>query len=102
MSDIPAMGQYGPLYLPIMAVLVRTPPFEAIKLPEDDSKQWEHLLSQENGPGQSDFATLSLHSILLRSRSVSITSFARKIAQKGNLALGPRKPTITKMNDLGL
>ena len=29
-------------------------PFEPISMNQDDSKQWEHLLSQENGPSWSD------------------------------------------------
>ena len=37
-------------HLPNMAILVHTPPFEPILMNQDDSKQWEHLLSQENGP----------------------------------------------------
>ena len=32
-------------------------------MPQDDSKQWEHLQSQENGPSWSDLAPLNLHSI---------------------------------------
>ena len=37
---------------------------------QDDSKQWEHLLSQENDPSWSDLAPLNLHSISSRSRVI--------------------------------
>ena len=67
MYHIPAMGQFAPPYLPNMAIWACTPPYEAISMPEDDSKQWEHLLSQENDPSWSDFAPLHLYSISLRS-----------------------------------
>ena len=62
------MGRYGPLCLPIMEGLVRTQPFEAISMPQDDSKQWEHLLSQENDPSWADLAQLNLHLISKRSQ----------------------------------
>ena len=48
--------------MPNKAVLVGTPSHE----PQDDSKQWEHLLSREN-----DLAPINLHSISIRSRIVS-------------------------------
>ena len=69
-------------------------------MPQDDSKQWEHLLRQENDPSWSDPAHLNLHSISLRSRSISATSSTRSSYQKRQL--GPRKLTSTKMDDLGL
>ena len=50
-------------------------------MPQDDSKQWEHLLSQENDHSWSDVAPLDLHSISLRSRVISYTS---RVAKKGN------------------
>ena len=53
MYAIPAMGRYGPLDLPIMAIMGCSPPFEPISTNQDDSKQWEHLLSQENDPSWS-------------------------------------------------
>ena len=37
-------------------------------MPQDDSKQWEHLQSQENDPSWSDLAPLDLNSISRRSR----------------------------------
>ena len=43
-----------------MAILVRMPPCEPISMPQDDSKQWEHLQSQENGPSWSDLSHLNL------------------------------------------
>ena len=33
--------------LPNMAILASAPPCEPISMPQDDSKEWEHLLSQE-------------------------------------------------------
>ena len=36
--------------MPNMAILARSPPYATISMPQDDSKQWEHLLSQENDP----------------------------------------------------
>ena len=46
-------------------------PFEPISMIQDDSKQWEHLLSQENHPDGlilHHFAPVNLHSISTRSR----------------------------------
>ena len=94
------MGRYGPLYLPNMAILVRMPPCEPISMNQDDSKQWEYLLSQENDPSWSDLAPLNLHSISRRSRAISATSVHEPCYQKRQL--GPRKLTSTKMDDLGL
>ena len=74
MSYIPAMGRYGPLYLPNMAILVSAPPCEPISMPQDDSKQWEHLLSQENDPSWPDLALINLHSISRRSRDDLVKS----------------------------
>ena len=68
MCRIPAIGRVGPLYLPNKAILVRTPPCEPISMPQDDSKQWEHLLSQESDPSWADFELLNLQSISLQSR----------------------------------
>ena len=68
MSRILAIGRFGPPYLPDKAILVRTPPCEPISMNQDDSKQWEHLLSQENDPNWSYIASLNLDSICLRSR----------------------------------
>ena len=68
------MGRFDPPYLPNMAILARMPPCEAISMPQDDSKQWEHLLSQENGPSWLDFSLVNLNSISMRSRAISATS----------------------------
>ena len=43
-------------------------------MPQDDSKQWEHLLSQENDPSWSDPAPLNLHSLSRRYRAISAAS----------------------------
>ena len=60
-------------------------------MPQDDSKQWEHLLSQENDPSWSDFELLNPHSTSLRSRrNLDATSCCQK------RQLGPRKLTITR------
>ena len=85
MSDIPAVGRYGPLDLPIMAILVGAPPCEPISTSQDDSKQWEHLLSQENNPSWSGLALLNLRSISLRSRGDLVQS---QVAKKGNSGRG--------------
>ena len=82
------MGRYGPLYLPNMAILVRMPPCEPISMNQDDSKQWEYLLSQKNDHSWSDLATLNLDSISLQSRSISVTSCTRRVAKKGNVGRG--------------
>ena len=37
-------------------------------MPQDDSKQWEHLLSQEYDPSWADLAQLNLHLISKRSQ----------------------------------
>ena len=71
MCRIPAIGRFGPPYLPNKAILVGAPPFAPISMPQDDSKQWEHLLSQENGPSWLDFSLVNLNSISLRSRAIS-------------------------------
>ena len=94
------MGRFDPPYLPNKAILVRMPPCEPISMNQDDSKQWEHLLSQENDPSWPDFELLNLHSISLRSRAISATSSTRSSYQKRQL--GPRKLTSTKIDDLGL
>ena len=74
----------GP-YLPYKAILVLTSPFEAISMPQDDSKQCEHLLSQEKDPSWSNLAPLNLHSISLRSRGDLVQS---QVAKNGNSGRG--------------
>ena len=69
-------------------------------MPQDDSKQWEHLLSQENDPSWFGPAHLNLHSISLRSRCDLDDLVHEPSYQKRQL--GPRKLTSTKMDDLGL
>ena len=61
MYHIPAMTRFDPPYLPNKAILVRMPPCEPISMNQDDSKQWEHLLSQENDPSWSHLAPLNLN-----------------------------------------
>ena len=53
-------------------------------MPQDDSKQWEHLHRQENDPSWSDFAPINLHSISIRSRIISGISDASRVANRGN------------------
>ena len=89
------------LYLPNMAVLVGTPPIEPMLMNQYDSKQWEHLLSQENDSSWSDLALLNLHSISFRSRSISATSCTSAELLKKAICAAV-KPTSTKMDDLGL
>ena len=72
-------------------------------MPQDDSKWWVHLLSQESDPSWLDLALISLHSISLRSLTISSTSRTirtARVAKKGIRAA--RKPTSTKIDDLGL
>ena len=47
---------------------------------QDDSKQCEHLLSQQNDASYSALAPLNLHSISLRSPPISL----ERIAKLGN------------------
>ena len=65
-------------------------------MPQDDSKQWEHLLSQENDPSWADLAPLNLHLIYMRSRDLVHEPSCQK------RQLGPGKLTSTKLDDLGL
>ena len=62
-------------------------------MPQYDSKQWEHLISQDNDPSWSDFAHFNLYSI--SGDLIHEPSYLER-------QLGPRKLTSTKMDDLGL
>ena len=39
-----------------MAIVARSPPYATISMPQADSKQWEHLLSQEIRPSMTGHA----------------------------------------------
>ena len=69
-------------------------------MPQDDSKQWEHLLSQENDPSWSDPAPLNLHSISCDLVTISCDLVYEPSYLKRQL--GPRKLTSTKLDGLGL
>ena len=68
-----------------MAVFTESvrPPFEPILMNQDDSKQWGHLLSQENHPIWSDLAYINLNLSSMRSRSISSDVEMPKKASRG-------------------
>ena len=65
-GSCPGVEQNATKWMPNMAGLVRTPPYEPILMNQDDSKQCEHLLSQENDP--SYYSHILLYQVSTQSR----------------------------------